>query len=159
LTEDNREGAPTCRWRHRDLTIDVMPTDERILGFGNRWYRPAIASAQRIDIAGARMRLVTAVYFVATKLDAFHGRGDNDYGGSHDLEDLIAVIDGRPEIANEVRRASSDVRRYIAFEVGRLLATPAFVDALPGFLLPDSATQARYPLLLDRLSLLSQADT
>jgi hypothetical protein len=48
---------------------------------------------------------------------------------------------------------------YIASEFGRLLAMRAFIDALPGFLLPDSATQARYPLLLDRLRLLSAADT
>lgn len=31
LTEDHGEGAPMCRWRHDDLIIDVMPTDERIL--------------------------------------------------------------------------------------------------------------------------------
>lgn len=35
LMEDAREGAPICRWRHQDLIIDVMPTDERILGFSN----------------------------------------------------------------------------------------------------------------------------
>ena len=46
LREDDREGAPTCRWRYGDLTIDVMPTDERILGFSNRFYKPALASAQ-----------------------------------------------------------------------------------------------------------------
>ena len=136
-----------------------MPTDERILGFSNRWYAPAIASAQSIEIAGARIRLVTPPYFIATKFEAFNGRGNNDYSGSHDLEDVIAVTDGRPEIVEEVRRASSDVRSYIASEFGRLLSTRAFLDALPGFLLPDSATQARYPLLLDRLRLLSAADT
>src|SRR2546427_11503369 len=59
LKEDSREGAPTCRWRHGDLTIDVMPTDERILGFSNRWYAPAITSAQSLKVAGARIRIVT----------------------------------------------------------------------------------------------------
>jgi hypothetical protein len=141
------------------LTIDVMPTDERILGFSNRWYIPAIGSAQSVEIAGARIRLVTAPYFIATKLQAFNGRGKNDYTGSHDLEDVIAVIDGRLEIVDEVRQAASDVRSFIASELGRLLAARAFVDALPGLLLPDSATQARYPLLLDRLRLLGVADT
>jgi hypothetical protein len=136
-----------------------MPTDESILGFSNRWYAPAIASAQTVEIAGARIRLVTPPYFIATKFQAFNGRGNNDYSGSQDLEDVIAVTDGRPEIVEEVRQASSDVRSYIASEFGRLLAMRAFVDALPGFLLPDSATQARYPVLLDRLRLLSAADT
>jgi len=159
LREDHSENAPTCRWRHGDLAIDVMPTDERILGFSNRFYKPAIASAQRIQIAGLRIRLITPVYFLATKLDAFSARGNNDYRGSHDLEDMIAVIDGRPEIVEEVRTAPSDVRLYLASEIRELLSTERFVDALPGFLLPDSATQGRLPLLLARLAALSELGT
>jgi hypothetical protein len=64
---------------HRDLVIDVRPTDERVLGFSNRWYAPAIAAAQRNTIAGLDIRVVTAVYFLAAKLEAFRGRGRNDY--------------------------------------------------------------------------------
>jgi hypothetical protein len=157
LHEDHREGAPTCRWRHGDLTIDVMPTDEKILGFSNRWYEPAIASAQNVEIAGLSIQLITPVYFLATKLEAFRGRGNDDYSGSHDLEDLIAVVDGRPEIVQEVRNAPIDVRRYIASEVGRLLGTRMFVDALAGFLLPDAASQGRLSVLRERLGALATA--
>jgi hypothetical protein len=158
LQEDDREGAPTCRWRYGDLTIDLMPTDEKILGFSNRFYKPALASAQHINVAGLRIRLITSVYFLATKLEAFRGRGHDDYSASHDLEDVIAVIDGRPEIVEEVRTAPPDVRLYLASETRRLLATGRFVDALPGFLLPDPATQQRLPLLRDRLAALAGAD-
>jgi len=157
LQEDDREGAPTCRWRYGDLTIDVMPTDEKILGFSNRFYKPALASAQHIHVAGLRIRLITSVYFLATKLEAFRGRGHDDYSASHDLEDVIAVIDGRPEIVEEVRTAPPDVRLYLASATRRLLATGRFVDALPGFLLPDPATQQRLPLLRDRLAALAGA--
>jgi hypothetical protein len=157
LSEDSSKGAPTCRWRYRDLIIDVMPTDERVLGFSNRWYASAIAAARRITIAGLDIRVVTAVYFLATKFEAFRGRGRNDYRGSHDLEDVIAVIDGRPELLREVAEAPEDVRTYIATEIGRLLSTRAFVDALPGFLLPDSASQGRVPLLMERLTTLAQS--
>jgi hypothetical protein len=157
LHEDHREGAPTCRWRHGDLTIDVMPTDEKILGFSNRWYEPAIASAQNVEIAGLSIRLITPVYFLATKLEAFRGRGNDDYSGSHDLEDLIAVVDGRPEIVQEVRSAPIDVRRYIASEFGRLLGTRMFIDALAGFLLPDAASQGRLSVLRERLVALATA--
>src|ERR1700689_1303079 len=34
-----------CRWFYDDVTLDVMPTDENILGFGNRWYKRAIAAS------------------------------------------------------------------------------------------------------------------
>lgn len=152
LTEDHTEGAPICRWRRGDLIIDVMPTDERILGFSNRWYMPAIAAAQPMEIAGLDLRVVTAVYFLAMKLEAFHGRGNDDVMGSHDLEDLVTVIDGRPEIVDEQRLATSDVRSYVASELRQLVRRRDFVDALPGFLLPDTASQRRGPLLLDRMT-------
>jgi hypothetical protein len=78
LKEDTREGAPTCRWRYRDLTIDVMPTDERILGFSNRWYAPAIASAQTVEIAGARIRLVTPPYFMTRQKNSWVSSGSGN---------------------------------------------------------------------------------
>lgn len=132
-----------------------MPTDERVLGFSNRWYEPAIASASSMEVAGLRIRLITPVYFLATKLEAFRSRGKNDYSGSHDLEDVVAMIDGRPEVVDEVRNASWDVRAYIASQVRQLLATPAFTDAVSGFLLPDPASQARHDLLVRRLNALT----
>ncbi|MBI3048187.1 MAG: hypothetical protein HYY76_07720 [Acidobacteria bacterium] len=158
LQEDHREGAPTCRWRYGDLTIDVMPTDKKILGFSNRWYEPAIASAHHVEVAGLGIRLIRPAYFLATKFEAFRGRGNDDYSGSHDLEDAIAVIDGRPEIIDEVRSAAPDVRNFTASEMRRLLGTRLFIDALPGFLLPDPASQARYPVLRGRLDALAASE-
>jgi hypothetical protein len=152
FAEDTTEGAPICRWKQATTILDVMPLDEKILGFSNRWYKSAMDSAQERDLGrDLRIRVVTAVYFCATKLDAFHGRGQNDFLASHDLEDLIAVIDGRSELAGEVRAASQDVRGYIASEIGKLLGTSTFIDALPGYLLPDTVSQARITFLLERL--------
>ncbi len=60
-----------------------MPTGETILGFSNRWYRPAIAAAQRVPIVGLLARIITPIYYLATKLEAFRSRGRSDYSGSH----------------------------------------------------------------------------
>jgi hypothetical protein len=151
LVEDSSEGAPACRWHKGGLHIDVMPTDERVLGFANRWYRSAIATAKRREVGGLAIRVITAEHFLATKLEAFRGRGGDDHAGSHDLEDVIAIIDGRPEVIDEVRSAAPDLRGYVSSQVTQLLGTRAFLDALPGFLLPDRASQERHPLLLARL--------
>lgn len=128
-----------------------MPMDPRILGFSNQWYAPAIASAQTVEVAGLAVRVVTPVYFVATKLEAFRGRGQGDYVASHDLEDVMTVVDGRSELVQEVRAAQEDVRSFIALEIGRLLSTRSFTDALPGFLLPDEASQQRVRIVRRRL--------
>jgi len=155
LAEDTTPGAPLCRWRHGGLIVDVMPVDERILGFSNRWYPAAIETAQRFDIAGHDVRVVTPALFIATKLEAFHGRGGDDIVVSHDLEDIIAVVDGRAEIVDDVAAASNDVQAYIGAQMRALLDNRDFTDALPGFLHPDPASQARRSLLERRLRSLS----
>src|SRR5215470_12751778 len=45
FAEDVGEGAPICRWRQKKTILDIMPLDPKILGFSNRWYRPALDSA------------------------------------------------------------------------------------------------------------------
>lgn len=151
LTEDATPGAPLCRWRRDDLIVDVMPVDEQILGFSNRWYPMAVETANTLDIAGHTVRVVAPALFVATKLEAFHGRGGDDVVASHDLEDIIAVVDGRPGIVADVAAADAAVRSYIADEIRLLLDSADFLEALAGFLLPDRASQARRGLLENRL--------
>ena len=152
FTEDTSEGAPICRWQQKKTILDVMPLDEKILGFSNRWYRPAMESAEKRELeTGLCIRVVNPAYFCATKLVAFASRGKGDYMASHDLEDLLSVIDGRRELVREIQSAPLDVRAYIASEVGTLLDTEAFVDALPGHLHPDAASQGRVGTILDRM--------
>ena len=149
--QSNAEGAPICRWLSGDLILDLMPTDASILGFSNRWYRPALENAQRMRIGEYEIRLITAPYFLATKLEAFHGRGQNDFGMSHDLEDIVTVIDGRPEIVDEVHLAQQDLQRYLSDEFRALLSNRDFREALPGHLMPDAASQQRLGLVVKRM--------
>lgn len=100
---------------------------------------------------GLKILLVNPVYFCASKLEAFGDRGKNDYLGSRDLEDLIAVVDGRAELVGEIQAAQSDVRSYLAKEITRLLGAREFLDALPGHLAPDSASQERITTVMARL--------
>jgi len=50
-----------------------------------------------------------------------------------------------------VRDAGPERSEYLRREIAGLLANPGFIDALPGFLLPDSASQARIGIVLARL--------
>ncbi len=83
-------------------------------------------------------------------------RGNGDFLFSHDLGDLISVIDGRDELIEECRTHAMDLQQYLREWMGRLLSTPAFLDALPGHLPGDAANQARLPDLMDKLRLLSE---
>ena len=146
--EDERPGAPLCRWRIAEVALDVMPTDRQILGFANRWYPLAIDTAAiHVLPSGRSIRLVTAPVFLATKLEAFHGRGPRDLRLSHDLEDLMAVLDGRATLLEECRHSHPDLQIYLAKQFAALMATSDFLEALPCFLPPDPASQQRLPEL------------
>jgi hypothetical protein len=156
--EDSSEGAPLCRWQHPGLIVDVMPLDAKILGFANRWYPDALRTSAEVRLpSGLTLRLIAAPYFLGTKLEAFRGRGRHDYFASHDLEDLVAVVDGRHSLIEEVQAAPNNLRIYLAEAMRALLDEPRFLDALPGYLLPDSASQSRIASLLSKFQKLSNS--
>jgi hypothetical protein len=93
--------------------------------------------------------LVTAPYVLATKIEAFRGRGENDYLMSHDLGDIIALVDGRQELAEEVRAELPTLRHYLRDQLVRWLADDRFISlAIPGHL-PYEAD--RSDIVLERL--------
>jgi hypothetical protein len=106
-------------------------------------------------VENVRLRLISAPYFLATKLVAFENRGKQDYSTSRDLEDIVALIDGRPEITSEVSDSEATLRDFLRVKFQNLLSLHQFLDSLPGYLLPDKASQQRLPLLLRRMRLIS----
>lgn len=144
-----------CRWVHKDsgVLFDLMPVQPEVLGFSNRWYPYAVESAVSVDLgAGLTIRLVSAAAFVATKLEAFAGRGNGDFMSSHDLEDVLNIVDGREELADEMGAAPTQLRQAVAAAIAQLLKNPDFVNVLPGLIAePERAT-----LVLDRLKAMSQ---
>jgi hypothetical protein len=150
--------GPICRFRHDFLILDVMPTSPEILGFGNRWYADAHRKAVPLIVGGFDIRVVTTPYFLATKLDAFDspGReGHGDYFLSRDIEDLITVIDGRPEVVTEFAEAPDSVRLFLTERFGELLIDPFFPEGVSAHLDPDSASQRRAHVVLDRIRQMS----
>ena len=141
-----------CRWHYDDLILDVMPTDERILGFSNRWYKEAIHHSTVHQLAeDIFIRSVTAPYFLGTKLEAFQIRGHNDFMGSHDFEDIIAVIDGRAELIEEVKKTTPILRTYLSETFSDMSLKDDFKTALPGHLNYGSVTQDRVRIILQRI--------
>jgi predicted nucleotidyltransferase len=149
---DRSPDAPMCRWTIGAAIVDIMPSEEGVLGFGNRWYPEAIRTAGLFSLpSGGKIRLITAPLFLATKLEAFGGRGRGDYQASHDLEDIVAIIDGRPEIVSEVEASTGALRDYLTKQIAALLNEGAFMQALPGHLPGDEPGQGRLPVIVGRM--------
>jgi hypothetical protein len=118
-----------CRWNHKEtgLTLDVMPEAESVLGFSNPWYEHAIQTAVERQLpSGTRIRAATPPSIVATKLAAWKGRGNNDMLRSLDLHDILVLVDGRPELTEEVEAETLELRRYIAVELTAVIEDEYF---------------------------------
>jgi len=126
-----------CRWVHRDFGVafDLMPVDPDVLGFSNRWYAYTVETSQPMELSdGLVIRLASAVAFVATKLEAFADRGNWDVVTSHDLEDVLAAVDGREELMHELAFAPPDLRDAVGKVFAKLIASPEFRNVLPGLI-------------------------
>jgi predicted nucleotidyltransferase len=150
--QDMRVGAPICRWTVDEVTVDVMPTLPDVLGFSNRWYPLACETAWTATLpSGRRIQVITAPAFVATKLDAFAGRGQGDFLFSHDLADIVSVIDGRDSLLVEMRQSTTELRQQVGAAIAQLMGGRGFLESLPGHLPGDAASQARLPDLQAKL--------
>ncbi|WP_205665272.1 hypothetical protein [Caldimonas tepidiphila] len=135
------------------MLFDLMPVLPEVLGFSNRWYPYAVETAVSVDLGnGITIRLVSAEAFVATKLEAFSSRGGGDFLTSHDLEDVLNIVDGREELAEEMAAAPAELREAVAAAFGPLLKNQDFANVLPGLL----AEPERAGLVMERLKALSQ---
>ena len=120
-----------CRWNYQGLTIDVMPTDPTILGFGNPWYAEGFTRAVPYTLPdNTTIRVLSPVYFLCTKLVALRDRGWADLRVSQDLEDIVHLVDNRTELSAELTQMPRTVQVYVRQQLRELLAHPAFAEAL-----------------------------
>lgn len=119
--ESMDEGV-ICTMIIGQLKVDFMPDNADILGFSNRWYRDAMITARNFVLTETlTIKLVEPIYFVATKLEAYLGRGNGDALSSHDIEDLINIFDGREEIVAEINEVEGELRDFIGAQLQALL--------------------------------------
>ncbi|HBD7093963.1 TPA: hypothetical protein KLD23_003167 [Legionella pneumophila] len=150
---------PICRWDCDGILVDVMPVEESVLGFSNKWYKDALTCSIIQNLSDSiRIKVISAPYFLATKLEAFKGRGNQDFLLSHDLEDIISLVDGRSEIVEDVSQASQSVRQYLSQQFALLMNNENFLQALPGHLNYSNEIFVREKIVKERINAIIDLD-
>jgi Nucleotidyl transferase AbiEii toxin, Type IV TA system len=146
FVEDIESGI-TIRYRQHEsgLILDVVPLEVRLAGLSGRWLKPAAqAAVTRILPSSAELRVVPPAWLVATKLEAFADRGNDDCLSSRDFEDVVLLVDGREELGAELDALPDDARTYVRSEFARVLAVWSFQYGVEGGLAAaDSRERAR----------------
>lgn len=150
---DTSEGAPIFRWIIKGCRVDVMPIDSQDLGMNSQWFREALETATSVTLDGKiKAKVITAPLFLATKLAAFRDRGREDLYRSHDLEDIVTIIDGCQNIVEDVANSSKDVFKFIATELTTLMQHSDFDDALLGHLSASFGARDRAPEVKEKFA-------
>jgi predicted nucleotidyltransferase len=106
-----------CRYLLENLVVDVMPTDETILGFSNKWYEKGFETAvEKIIDDRYKIKIFTPPYFIASKIEAFKGRGKNDGRLSQDFEDIVFILENRSSIWEEMNNSDPYLKKYLVNE-------------------------------------------
>ncbi len=146
-----QNGDVFCRFTKGPLIIDVMPTDDSLLGFGSHWYSAAAKKAVTFELpSGQVIKHVSAPFLLATKLEAFDGRGKNDFM-HHDIEDIVNLVDGRPALPDEVSAEDDDLKDYIRDRFDDLLGSGNFTESIPRHFHPSEDHATRLPIILKRM--------
>lgn len=155
---DTRSGAPICRWLAEGVTVDVMPTEGRVLGLASKWFAEAVERAEQRGLGDdVSAPVITRPYFLATKLDAHEDRGADDPILSKDLEDIVTLFDGCAEPDTLVGQCSTGARKFIVETLRRHLEDPDFNDAVLANFRSDSISRGRADIVTGRMRLIATA--
>lgn len=119
------ESGILCRYKIQGIIVDIMPTNDPSIGFTNRWYPEGFQQAINYQIDERNtIKVLSAPYFIATKIEAHKSRGKNDGRTSHDFEDIVYVLENRKTIWEEMSDSSDSLKAYLQSEFLILLINP-----------------------------------
>ncbi len=133
---NEKESGVICRYIVKGIIVDVMTTGKDALTFTNVWYADGFKNTMDYQIDEELIKIFSPPYFIASKLEAFKGRGGNDGRTSTDFEDIIYVLENRTAIWDELKSADQDVKTYLQDEFSNLLSgehLEEWIDAHAGY--------------------------
>jgi predicted nucleotidyltransferase len=147
----HHEAHAICSYRYNNIDIDIMPAEDSPIGIANSWYKPGFKYLQKVTLEnGFEINILPAPYFLATKFEAFHDRGNNDFRGSPDFEDIIYVLDNRIDIVQEIQNADHEVKNYLIFQIKKILANPSANEILAMHIHPLVIGE-RFPMIMEKI--------
>lgn len=145
------QGQSICSYKFKEIAIDIMPAEDSGIGVSNIWYKPGFKYLQQIPLEdGMMINTLPSPYFLATKLEAFKDRGQNDFYGSHDYEDIIYLIDNRTTIVEEILSSEDDLKQYIKQELTAIKNHPQANEILAMHIHP-LIREERLQMLMEKI--------
>lgn len=129
---DQTPGSPICRWIYNDITVDIMPDDDNILGFTNRWYKSGISHKKLKQLPdGQTIYIFPTAYYIATKMEALFIRGGKDIRGAHDFEDIVYILNNCSDFLEQIDKIDdTELKEYLKDRFSQLQNRPNFSEEI-----------------------------
>jgi len=99
----------------KDIPIDIMAIGDSPIEHANKWYEIGFNNLNDVMVKNQKIKILSAPCFLATKFTAFNDRG-TDYRTSHDIEDIIYVMDNRIHIVKEIQKDDMRIQQFLKEE-------------------------------------------
>lgn len=139
-----------CRFRLNDIKVDVMSTNSVGWAPSNPWFKKGFKKSCEIEVNDLRIKILTLPYFLCTKFAAFEDRGSKDPYSSHDLEDIIYILNNTTGIEREIDLSDNQVKTYLKNQLALLLNhkdMPSIIECH----LPYNQSAERLAIVLKRI--------
>lgn len=146
--KQNAEDNVICRFRYEDIKVDVMNTKAVGWAPANPWFAPGFAKRETVAVEDQKVQILPLPYFLASKFTAFNDRGTKDPRTSHDLEDIVYVLDNRTDIVEQLTKAPADVKPFLSKQLQNILQDSVMKEAVYGNLFYETRGE-RYQRIIE----------
>lgn len=143
-------GHAICSYKYKDIPIDIMAMNDGPLGPANKWYAIGAKSAWSVQVKEQEIKILSAPCYLATKFEAFKDRG-NDYRTSHDIEDIIYILDNRISIAEEINQSDSIIKQFLIQELQNMINKGLLQEVLMAHIHP-LMIEERLPIVEEKIT-------
>jgi hypothetical protein len=143
-------GHAICSYKYKDIPVDIMATEDGPFGPANPWYKIGFENLWSAKAKNQEIKILSAPCYLATKFEALNNRG-KDYRTSHDMEDIVYVIDNRIPIVEEIARDNIRISTFIKEQLQNLIQKELLQEVLIAHIHP-LMQEERIPIVEEKIN-------
>jgi predicted nucleotidyltransferase len=143
-------GHAICSYKYKDIPVDIMSSESGVHGPSNQWYNIGFEDLWRVEAKEQQINIFSAPCYLATKFEAFINRG-KDYRTSHDIEDIIYVLDNRTTIVKEILESDKRILQFLKSQLQKIYNDGLLSEVILAHIHP-LMIEERMPMMMDKIN-------
>lgn len=142
-------GHAICSYKYLDIPVDIMASEDGPFGPANKWYQVGFENLWKVKVMDQEINILPAPCYLATKFEAFNNRG-RDYRTSHDMEDIIYVLDNRLHIVDEIKSCDHRIEAFLKEQFNAIIQEGILDEVLMAHIHP-LMLEERIPIVEEKI--------